>query len=100
MPEGELLTYLTGPAELGPGGRTPRVGDAVNLRLLPGGREFVAWSDSGVRLGQLPPAERSVLTSLTDTAPSEIRGHITALVPRPLQAGTGRIHIRVIAATG
>lgn len=92
----ELLTYLTGAAEPGPG-RPPRVGDAVHLRPKLGGPEIEAWSDSGGRLGRLPPAERSALAGLIDAAPGELRVSISAMVPRPLLAGMGRIHIRVTA---
>lgn len=96
MPEAAgLLTYLTGVAEPEPGGRLPRVGDAVHLRRLPNGRDIEAWSDGGGRLGRLPPAERNALAGLLAVAPGELRGRITALVPRPLLAGAGRIHIRV-----
>jgi hypothetical protein len=95
--EAELLTYLTGPADPSPGIRPPRVGDTVHLRPLPGSWDIEAWSDSGKRLGRLPPAERNALNDLTGANPIALRSRITALVPRPLLAGSSRIHIRVIA---
>lgn len=99
MPEAtELLTYLTGVAEPDPGGRSPRVGDAVHLRPLVGGPEIEAWSEAGKRLGRLPPAERDALAGLVTMAPGELRARIAAMVPRPALAGMGRIHIRVTAA--
>ena len=90
----DVLTYLTDAAETVPGQRPPSVGDAVELRPLQGGPEIEAWSDAGQRLGRLPPAERATLAGLVE-APLPLRGRIAALVPRPRQAGTGRIHIRV-----
>lgn len=98
MPEAtELLTYLTGVAEPKPGGRSPRVGDAVHLRPLVGGPEIEAWSEGGVRLGRLPPAERDALAGLLTATPGALRARIAAMVPRPVLAGMGRIHIRVTA---
>lgn len=95
----EVLTYLTGAADPKPGSRSPRVGDAVLLRPLLGGSEVEAWSESGLRLGLLPPAERNALADLISAAPVELRVRIAAMVPRPSLAGMGRIHIRVTAAT-
>lgn len=89
----EIVTHLIGTAEPQPGHAAPRVGDPVVLRRAQGGREIEAWSPAGLLLGRLPPAERDALSPLpAGVAP---RGRITALVPRPLLAGAGRIHIRV-----
>jgi hypothetical protein len=93
----ELLTYLTDAAEPAPGQFGPRVGDPVELRVRRGGLEIDAWSATGTRLGRLPPAERAALNGLLPKGESALRGRISALVPRPLQIGSGRIHIRVSA---
>ena len=93
----ELLTYLTDAAEPAPGQFGPRVGDPIELRVRRGGREIEVWS-AGIRLGRLPPAERAALDGLLPQGESALRGHISALVPRPLRIGSGRIHIRVSAA--
>ena len=91
----DLLTYLTG--EPGPGVRCPRVGDAVELRQLPGGLALQAFSAAGECLGRVPPADRDILAGLLPGGPGPLQGRITALVPRPRQQGAGRIHIRVSA---
>lgn len=91
----DLLTYLTG--EPGPGVASPRVGDAVELRVLQGGLAIEAFSAAGQRLGRLPPAERDVLASVLPAGRASFRGRIACLVPRPRQQGAGRIHIRVSA---
>jgi hypothetical protein len=91
----ELLTYLTDAAELDPGQAGPRVGDPVELRPRRGGAEIEAWSSEGRRLGRLPPAERAALDGLLAKGAGSLRGRITALVPRPLRLGFGRIHISV-----
>lgn len=93
--DSDMLTYLTGSAELVPGQVAPRVGDAVELRILQGGRDVEAWSSTGIRLGRLPPAEREALDDLLQNGTPALRAHISALVPRPLDHGNGRIHIRV-----
>ena len=93
----ELLTYLTDAAEPAPGQFGPRVGDPIELRVRCGEREIEVWS-AGIRLGRLPPAERAALDGLLPQGGSALRGHISALVPRPLRIGSGRIHIRVSAA--
>lgn len=93
----ELLTYLTDAAEPGPALRPLRVGDAVELRLRPGGTEIEAWLPRGPRLGRLPPAERQALAPLIGAGPCSLRARIAALVPRPPHAGGARIHIRVVA---
>jgi len=93
----ELLTYLTDAAEPAPGQFGPRVGDPIELRVRRGGREIEVWS-AGIRLGRLPPAERAALDGLLPQGEAALRGHISALVPRPLRIGSGRIHIRVSAA--
>ena len=90
----DLLTYLTG--EPGPDVACPRVGDAVELRLL-GGRSIGAFSTAGQCLGRLPPAEHEFLTGLMPDGRLSCPGRIAALVPRPGQQGAGRIHIRVSA---
>jgi hypothetical protein len=91
----DVLTYLAEATETKAGQRPPSVGDTVEFRLLRGGAEIEAWSDAGLRLGRVPPAERAALAGLLAEAPLPLRGRIAALVPRPRQAGTGRIHIRV-----
>ncbi len=91
----EMLTYLTGAAELAPGQLAPRVGDAIELRPRRGGAEIEAWSASGIRLGRLPPAERAAFEGLLVEDGRPLRGRITALVPRPRQVGAERIHISV-----
>ena len=58
----DLLTYLTG--EPGPDVVCPRVGDAVELRVLSGGRAIGAFSAAGQCLGRLPPAERDAFAEL------------------------------------
>lgn len=87
----EFLTHLIGGAEPRPGLAMPRVGDAVELRPDRRGREVEAWSETGQHLGRLPPEERDALGLLAPGA--ALRARITALVPRPLLAGAGRIHI-------
>jgi hypothetical protein len=73
-----------------------RVGDAVELRVVRGGREIEAWSARlGQRLGRLPPAERDVVAPLLGPDYPPVTGRISALVPRPRHAGTGRIHVRL-----
>ncbi len=96
----ELLTYLTDAAEPMAGQFGPRVGDPVELRVRGGGVEIDAWSAAGIRLGRLPPAERAALEGLMRSAAGHLRGRISAMVPRPLQLGSGRIHIRVSTAEG
>lgn len=91
----ELLTYVAG--EPGPGIAPPRVGDAVELRALQGGRAVEAFSAAGQRLGRLPSVERDTLASLLPEGWASLRGQIDALVPRPCHPGEGRIHIRVRA---
>lgn len=93
--EAELLTYLTDAAAPVPGQFGPRVGDSVELRMLRGGRDVEAWSSAGIRLGRLPPAEREALGGLLDGGAPPLQGRISAVVPRPLLLGSGRIHIRV-----
>jgi len=96
VPDGfDLLTYLTG--EPGPEVEHPRVGDAVELRVLQGGRAIEAYSAGGQRLGRLPPAERDVLVGFLPEGRVALPGRIAALVPRPRQQGNGRIHIEVRA---
>lgn len=91
----ELLTYLTG--EPGPGVACPRVGDAVELRVMSGGKMISAFSTAGQCLGRLPPAERDAFAELMPEGRLSYPGRIAALVPRPLLQGAGRIHIRVSA---
>lgn len=93
--EGELLTYLTDSAILGPGQPSLRVGDAIELRTRQGKREIEAWSATGTRLGRLPPAEAATFEDLMQGETTSLQGRISALVPRPLLLGSGRIHIRV-----
>lgn len=91
----DLLTYLTG--EPGPEVACPRVGDAVELRVLGGGRAIGAFSAAGECLGRLPPAERDAFAALMPQDRLSYAGRISALVPRPQLQGAGRIHIRVSA---
>jgi hypothetical protein len=91
----ELLTYLTDAVEPMPGQCGPRVGDPVELRLRRGGAEIEAWSTGGTRLGRLPPAECAALDGLLPGSDSRLRGRVSAVVPRPLRFGSGRIHIRI-----
>jgi hypothetical protein len=91
----DLLTYLIG--DLGPGIETPRIGDQVELRLLPSGFAIEAFSAAGQRLGRVPSADRDALTDLLPIRLAPLQGRIDALVPRPRQDGAGRIHIRVSA---
>ncbi|MDN3568349.1 hypothetical protein QWZ14_28555 [Paeniroseomonas aquatica] len=93
--DAEMLTYLTDASLPVPGLSEPRVGDSVELRLLRGGREVEAWSTTGIRLGRLPPAEREALDGLLQGGALPLQGRISAVVPRPLLLGSGRIHIRV-----
>jgi hypothetical protein len=93
-----LLTYLTDAAEPAAGQFGPRVGDSVELRVRGGGVEIDAWSATGTRLGRLPPAERAALDELLRRGAGHVRGRISAMVPRPLLLGGGRIHIRVSAS--
>ena len=96
MPDSlDLLTYLTG--EPGPDVASPRVGDSVELRVLQGGLAIEAFSASGQRLGRVPPSERDILAEAMPSGRVSLRGRISALVPRPRQQGSGRIHIRVSA---
>jgi len=97
--ESDMLTYLTDSADPAPGQLAPRVGDAVELRILRGGRDIEAWSATGIRLGRLPPAEREALDDLLQIGTPALRAHISAVVPRPLNHGNGRIHIRVQTPT-
>ncbi|TDH64014.1 hypothetical protein E2C06_04130 [Dankookia rubra] len=91
----DFLTYLTG--EPGPGVTSPRVGDAVELRMLSGGQAVGAFSAAGQCLGRLPPAERNAFAELVSKGRLSYPGRISALVPRPRLQGAGRIHIRVSA---
>ena len=91
----EVLTYLTDAAEPAPGQFGPRVGDRSNCasgaasgRSRSGRRAFASGGF---------PAERAALDGLLPQGGSALRGHISALVPRPLRIGSGRIHIRVSA---
>lgn len=90
----DLLFHLIGLADPACG-TALRVGDRVELRPDRGGREVEAWSADGQRLGRLPPEERDAVTGLIGGA---LSARIAALVPRPLQAGAGRIHIRLTYA--
>jgi hypothetical protein len=93
--ESDMLTYLTDSADPAPGQIAPKVGDSVELRFRLGGRDIEAWSATGIRLGRLPPAEREALDDLLQSGTPALRAHISAVVPRPLNLGRGRIHIRV-----
>lgn len=94
MPDGfDLLTYLAG--EPGPEVASPRVGDPVELRIRQGGRTIEAFSAAGQRLGRVPPTELNILAELLPEGRACLPGRIAALIPRPRQQGTGRIHIRV-----
>jgi hypothetical protein len=93
----DLLTYLTDSTDPPPGApEAPRVGDPIELRVMRGGREIEAWSARlGQRLGRLPPEERDAIAPLLVPGRPPVTGLISALVPRPLHAGTGRIHVRL-----
>lgn len=91
----EVLTYLTEAAETAAGAAALRVGDPVELRQASSGRDVEAWLPLGRRLGRLPPAEREAVRGVFGATP--LRGHIAALVPRPLHGGGARIHIRLTA---
>ena len=93
--DSDMLTYLTDSADSAPGQLAPRVGDAVELRIRRGGRDIEAWSSTGIRLGRLPPAEREALDEILQGGPPALLAHISAVVPRRLNLGNGRIHIRV-----
>jgi len=95
--ESNWLTYLLDATDPGPGKAPPRVGDALEFRLLRDGREIEAWRMDGQRLGRLPPAETVLLSDRLAEDPAWRHGRITALVPRPLQGGA-RIHVRLGAA--
>jgi hypothetical protein len=92
MTETELLTYLTGATE-----PPPCLGDAVVLRARQGASDAEAFSASGRLLGRVPPAERAALGTLLNEGHS-VPGRVTALVPRPNQAGIGRVHVTLFAA--
>lgn len=94
-PVAEIVTHLIDATEPSAGQSQPRVGDPVELRPDNRGRDVVAWSASGRRLGRVPPPDRDTIAELLVHQP--LQGRITALVPRPPQAGAGRIHIRVSA---
>jgi hypothetical protein len=88
----ELLTYLTDATE-----PSPCLGDAVVLRSSRGGANLEAFSLAGRLLGRVPPAERAALSEyLAEGNP--LPGRVTALVPRPNHAGTGRVHVTLFAA--
>ena len=92
MTETELLTYLTDAAE-----PPPQLGDAVVLRTRRGANDAQAYSPSGRLLGRVPPAERAALGDWL-TEGHSLPGRVTALVPRPNQAGIGRVHVTLFAA--
>jgi hypothetical protein len=94
--EAGVLTYLTDATEPHPGESALCVGDPVVLRHDLRGRKLEAWSATGRRLGVLPPAESEALSALLTQGSGRLRGHIAALVPRPMLTGPGRIHIRVV----
>ncbi len=91
----DVLTYLAGAADLRPGEGALCVGDPVVLRQGARGGKLEAWSETGRRLGSLPPAESEALSGLLTDGADRLRGHITALIPRPRLVGPGRIHILV-----
>jgi len=95
----QWLTYLLDATDPGPGRAPPRVGDAVEFRLLRNGREIEAWRPDGQRLGRLPPDDTALLSGMVAENPAWRQGRITALVPRPLQGGA-RIHVRIGAPGG
>ena len=90
-----IVTYLT-PLGSRPAEGSPRVGERVHLRPGNRGAEIEAWSDSGQRLGRLPPAERNMLASLGLGHPLTAR--ITALLPRPGAPQADRVLLQVEAA--
>ncbi len=92
MTETELLTYLTNATE-----PPPCLGEAVVLRTRRGATDAEAFSATGRLLGRVPPAERAALGALLSDDHS-LPGRVTALVPRPNQAGIGRVHVTLFAA--
>jgi hypothetical protein len=92
MTETELLTYLTDATE-----PPPCLGDAVVLRTRQGGADVEAFSPAGRLIGRVPPAERAALGDYLADGHS-LPGRVTALVPRPNHAGTGRVHVTLFAA--
>ncbi len=92
MTETELLTYLTDAAE-----PPPCLGDAVVLRTRRGASDAQAFSATGRLLGRVPPAERAALGHYLADGLC-LPGRVTALVPRPNQAGIGRVHVTLFAA--
>lgn len=91
-----VLTYLTDAVASSGGEPVLCVGDPVVLRQQRRGGRMEAWSETGLRLGALPPAECEALSELLPVGAEGLRGHIAALVPRPRLNGPGRIHIRVL----
>lgn len=91
-----VLTYLTDAVASPSGEHALCVGDPVVLRQKHRGGRMEAWSDTGLRLGALPPAECEALSEILPDGADGVRGHIAALVPRPQLHGPGRIHIRVL----
>jgi hypothetical protein len=92
MPERSHVTYLTDIAE-----PPPALGEAVVLRLFPGGTRAEAFTAAGRRLGRLPPAECAALVAL-QPGPEGLAGRVTALVPRPGLGGVARVHVALSAA--
>jgi hypothetical protein len=89
-----LLTYLAGEPQ---DGVMPRVGDAIELRPTGMGKAIEAFSESGQRLGRLPPDEREALARLLPIGGAFLRGRIAAVVPRGGDRGS-RLHILLPAA--
>jgi|GEM_PF-2178740 len=88
-----VLTYLAGEPQ---DGVTPRVGDAIELRPIGRSRSLEAFTESGQRLGRLPPDERLALARLLPIGAAYVRARIAAVVPRGA-AGGARLHILVPA---
>lgn len=94
--ETAVLTYLTDAADARLEEGALCVGDPVVLRQNRKGGKLEAWSETGRRLGALPPAETEALSGMLTKGTDRLRGRIAALVPRPQLTGPGRIHIRVL----
>jgi hypothetical protein len=88
-----FLNHLVDVGSPPAGGLPPQVGDRVQLRQVIGTAE--AWSESGRRLGRLPPTEQNLLASL-GLHPLAVR--IAAVVPRPGATHADRVLLQVEAA--
>ena len=90
-----VFTYLTDVDEPPSGARPLRVGDRVHLRASGGTAEAEAWSECGLRVAPLPPADRAMLAGLGLRLPLAAR--VAAVVPRPGTPHAGRVLLRTDA---